>query len=284
MALYEELVFHDILEPIMPLFERGDLRLDPKDWKIKFVTGAMAEKPWLFTRFAQDRNCFLWDFYFKNYNFIPRGCRSCWKVTCKMQSIRQLVKMEKLQNEMNLPSKCGYEMESVRWFARKGGLYSAFWYVKLDGGMEEGLRLEKVVKKKVKEVFGEDLGVKLKKGCSEMELKFGDSKSYDEIAEKLQWEGKEKLLDMFFDGEELMTYISDSRLEVERSIIRTHTLKSLIRFAAANNDRTYLDFVEKDFVPELRGYRKEDLDGNASGKHGDAEAEGGSASGKIALV
>ena len=284
MALYEELKFHDILEPLMPLFARGELRLDAKDWKIRFNFNAMAAKPWLHARFGEDRNCYLWNFYFNTFGFIPRGCRKCWKVTCKMESIRQLVKMHDLQYEMDLPSKCGFEAEDSRWFARKGGLYSAFWYAPIEDGIEGGLALEKKVKKRVGEVFGKDLGLRLKKGCTEMELSYRDTKRWDELAEKLSWEGKEKLLDMFFDGEELMAYVSGSRLEFEKSIVRTHVLKNLIRLAAANNDRTYLDFVEGDFIPEFTKYGKEDLDGIDSGKHGDVKAKGGNASNKIALI
>ena len=174
MALYEELRQIDVLSPIIERFQSGEFWLDEGDWKIHYKTGMLRRSPWYMTRWAKDRNCVVGTFYFNVYGFIRRECRLCWKVNCKMETLRQLMKMVKLQERMDLPSKCGYEEEAGRWPSRKGGLYSGFWYGTIGEGLEGALKLKEVVEPELMEVFGRGVVAKVKRGCTEMERAFQD--------------------------------------------------------------------------------------------------------------
>ena len=118
MALYEELMAVDVLGPIMEQLAKKIIWLDEEEWKLRYDVNLLAGSPWLNARYAKDRDCMAWTFYFNTYGIIPKGCRRCWKIATKMETLRQLLEMMRLQERMDLPSKCGYEDEADRWPSR----------------------------------------------------------------------------------------------------------------------------------------------------------------------
>ena len=256
MGLYEELEIIDVIGPVENDLASGDnFTMDFERGKILVKTTPFAEKPWLFTAMCQKRDCALWTFYFNGFGVVHTECLKCWKVVVKMQSLRQLMAMRKLQREMGLPSKCGVEK---RGFARKGGLYAAFWYVDLDGGIKAGLELKDRVKEAVGKKIPGNVSVILKRGCTEIELNYGDSKSWDEVAKREQWERKSLLLDAVYELEHQWDK-SPERMRIEHSFFEPAMIRKWIRFAADVGDMTYLDFKEESFTKGTRTYTKEDL-------------------------
>ncbi len=264
MALYEELAKMDIVGPIIGLINEKTIWLDEEDWKLHYGTHTLSSSPWFYSLFDSQRDCTRDQFYFKHYGFIPKECRLCWKVSCKLTTVKNLIKLKDLQLEMNLSSKCGVEEESNRWASRKGGLYSGFWYAKIEDTMLEGMKgamkLRDVVREELVKVFGKSMTAKVKRGCTEMERKFGDSKGWDRIAKEALWDVKEEFLDSLFvhDG---MKFQVMERLAYEHSSFGGFKIMEWIRFAAMQGDMTYLEFVDAPFASELRVYDKEDAGG-----------------------
>lgn len=301
MGLFEELTGMNVLGPIAEKLDSGEFWLDEKDWKVHYKVLAAKKSPWIAAKFALDRDCMAGSFYFNVYGFMSRCCRQCWKVVGKVKTLKQLMQMEKLQEKLDLPSKCGYEEEGSRWPSRRGGLYSAFWYVPIkEAGIKGGLELRDWLQKEVDRVFGKgEIELKLKRACTEMERAFGDSKNFDKVAEQRRWDDQESILERLFvhEGKKFLT---KERLLWERSMFRTVKLLDWIRFAARNGDMTYLEFVDKPFDIGVRAYREEDLyegqdiisaKDNAEGKRadtgeeGDEGGSGGAGSkGKITLI
>ncbi len=264
MSIYEKLLATDLLPPIINMLQGGEMWLSKDDWKIHYKIRAMKASPWFMTNLCFQRDCSRGMLYFNFYGIICKECRLCWKVCCKMTTLRQLMKMKDLQLEMGLPSKCGFETVEDRWASRKGGLYSGFWYVPLmetkNLSLKEALKLKDLITEKLEEIFGKAVVPKVKRGCTEMERSFGDSKKWEELAKQNDWEGKEKILDRIFFHEG-KTYMTEEMQAWERTFIGTHKIHQWINFAARNNDQTYLDFKDAPFASDLRVYTKEDLYG-----------------------
>ena len=133
MALYEELCKIDILEPILPGFQRQMFKMRP-DGKIKWEPVVEPNDPWMNAKHCQQRNCAKWqEIYFRFYSIIPRGCRNCWKATYRPRTLSEMTKIFRLQLSMDSPSKSG--MERRGWTENKGG-YASFWYGPLNGGLK----------------------------------------------------------------------------------------------------------------------------------------------------
>lgn len=251
MGLFEELEGIDILGPISGRLASGEYEFIPEEGRVRIKTAALVNRPWLLTKLPLDRKeCDKWHHtYFKQYGFIPKACRGCWKVVGKMETLRQLMKMYDLQKKMGLFSKCGYE---TRKFARQGGRYCAFWYVPIGRTLEHALTVLEEVKRVVKEEFGNGVRPFLKKGCTEFELRFGDSGRWDKLAEKGDWDRKEELLETVF--------VSENRfMEEDRLLSEVHIKKNLIIWAFEDGDPTYRDFTDRELLPVVRKYGKEDL-------------------------
>ena len=96
MGLYEETFALDIVTPIMgklpiTFTQNGEPKVHVR-WE-----GA-PNSPWINNLRGTDRCCPLWNNnYFEYYKFIPRGCRSCWKVVMVVPNVRQLLRLEEWQ-------------------------------------------------------------------------------------------------------------------------------------------------------------------------------------------
>lgn len=261
MALYEDLRATDILNPVRRLIDNCDLWLDLETFKLTVKLDVLAKTPWVYLKESPDRSCVVWKFYFQYYKVIPKGCRECWKICCKAQSLRQLMKLLKFQErtleEFGLGCKCGFEHDE-RWYARKNGLYSGYWYAHRKDGLEGALKKKEIVERALIKEFGNSMHVRLKRGCTEFELSFGDSSRWDELVEKYNWDNTEKTLDTLYQFP-LKATTQPEVLYWKQKIVRRSSMKDWVDFAARNNDSTYLDFVDEPFSPDSRVYTKEDL-------------------------
>jgi len=118
-------------------------------------------QPWLHVKKCEDRLCQYWyDVLFEDYRLLPAGCTGCWKVVTKMQTLKQLMDLYKLQLKHPFHAcKCGLDQRS--W---TDCLYSAYWYCPLAGGLEEARNIWKQVNKLVHKHVDPKLEVYLKRG------------------------------------------------------------------------------------------------------------------------
>lgn len=260
MRLYEKLGAFDVLRPVKELLVKGTCRVDHESGKIVLRTEGFGKRNFLFSGVDKERKCMLWSFYFNHYGLIHKECLGCWKVVAKVKRLKELVKMLSVQKEMGLPSKCGVEL---RAFAKRGGLYSGYWYVPLGSGMKEGLELKERVVKELADAGVEVGEVLLKRGCTEFEMVVGDSKEWDKIAKEQEWEQKSVLLDSLFVSNELEW--PEARMKFENLCVKPLVLREWVEYAADAGDEDYRGFIDGDFWPSVRKYTKEDLKDEAGG-------------------
>jgi len=196
MAQYEELAKLDILTPIRRELDAGSVKLHP-DGSIK-PTGEVAlfpEAPWITANYPMsERNCALWSrIYYERYGILSRNCFHCFKVVVRPKNLDDLFAILDLQAEMSLPAKCGIE---TRPWATHKGLYAAFWYCPMEGGLEGAREHHKLVEKAVHNVVGYDTKVILKRACTEQENAWGPSDEWIYPEEQHRFED---LLDASWD-------------------------------------------------------------------------------------
>lgn len=139
------------------------------------------EHNWVHTVQKPDKDCKTLLLIFKAFDFIPTRCLSCWKVVVKPRTVVELFKLYNIQVELNEHCKCGIETDRPHVNA----LYGGYFYTDTkQEGMERCLQ----VRKAVDEGIGKDVPVILKRYCTEMELKFGDSKGYQQPRAAKKWE------------------------------------------------------------------------------------------------
>ena len=223
MAIYDDLIFLDILGKIAP-------GINPKPAEIS-PTGVITlhgyhplDDPWLHTGFDVQRDCGLWQVWSQLYSIVPKECRACWKIVWEGRRFDQLWRMMEVQKEMGekagMVCKCGRE---GRYYSGKVGFYRAFWYTPLDGGLKGARKLYKEVADwlaKEPLLAGENL--ELKRGCTEFERMYNPSDTWDDLAKKYAWD----VLQMLCDS----SYTTNSNHE-QAEIIKTHVKRMWIEWA-----------------------------------------------------
>lgn len=237
LSKYEELSASNILKPIMHRINAGAFEISP-DHKIHLDGSIMPERPWLTHMADPARKCGKWhEVYFRYYSIIPEGCRNCWKIIFKPETITEVFKIRDLQRAMKISAKVGVE---TRGFTGNRGGYAAFWYAPLDAGLKGARELHSVVNIKIQSLLGREgkRTVNLKRGCTEMEnhtlkmLNVGSNK-WDEIAEKMNMNEKEQLLNTVF--------IDPIIIDTVPGFCDINTEQLFLDFAFENGDLTYLE-------------------------------------------
>jgi hypothetical protein len=231
---YQMLKDFDVVTWLAPLWKKG-WKWRAGDHKLQVETGMIPHIPWIFNSPGQD--CFVWssvlfdivggDPQHDDIQFIPEYCRNCYKVVVRPKTIKQLFALEKLQSNLGFQSKCGIE---VRGYTP--ALYGGYFYCQ---GIEEGRERYKQVRDAVDSdhELGKDVEIYLKRSCTEMERKYGDSDKWDEITDKQR--AIEKLV---VDSIAYDPCIQDQPPHFLRYIHRRW-----IEWAFQNGDETYLEFT-----------------------------------------
>ena len=240
MFNYKEAKKKDLINFLTPLFKKGTVYIRPDDHKLGMRTGMMWNTPWVYAgdRIAdQTTNCILFQsIVLKYFNYIPARCQECWKVVARPQTVSQLFEVCDFQQTSDRPSKCGIELRDGT-----SALYGAYWYNK---SVEEGFECKAYVERAMAEISS-DIGVILKRGCTEFERKFGPS---------IDW----RVLD---DQPEMEQYLQDHLVIEDHSDFRqpemlTDNVKCRwLEFAFEHGDKTYLEFTDQaPMFPELVTY------------------------------
>lgn len=230
--LFEDLCSIDLITPIERAIATGHMPPPNTEGKIQLENAWDPERNWVDVCYDPNRRCDLWlDVIFRYYRIVPRGCRSCWKVTVRPKTLKQLMDVSEIQHKRNINAKSGIEKRD--YTGNKGG-YAAFWYAPLDGGLKGGRELYDLVKKDLKDT---GLEPSLKRGCTEMEMAYNPSSKWDEIAKNNGWDAREDILNDFF--------IKGKRVEEPILVYKTHSLISWMKYAKAHGDPTIVEFMEE---------------------------------------
>jgi len=183
MGLYEELkssnyaevMVNDIARLKYAVSEEGIISSRPESLTYKM------DSPWVWTGFDSVRLCSAWlGVYFSKYKFISRNCFNCWKVVLRLDKVTTLFKLLDLMLKMHeeeperFTGKCGTE---DRPYAKYKGRYAGFWYCSMEDGygLDEARELAREIEVRVQKDLATGLKISLKRGCTEMEERFGPS-------------------------------------------------------------------------------------------------------------
>lgn len=163
----------DLFARVRPLIDGGAWFLTPEGKIAKRLPGADHATPWVSVRHCPVRRCERHHtVLFRQFGVIPRFCFDCYKVVVRPRTVLELFKLHDLLATLpaEMPSKCGLDLREYT-----PGAYTGFVYCL---GLEEGRARHRLVREAVAEGVGSGVPVSLKRGCTEFELRHGDSSAW----------------------------------------------------------------------------------------------------------
>lgn len=159
----------------------GPLFIDPITKKITIKSILISDKPWVNIHHdlkPENKNCTLFkDILFDCYNIHPYYCKeTCWKIVVHPTNFHDMIILIEIFREIEKESKVGIEH-------REYVPYNYGGYVYCDE-MADGRLTRKKIQDQIGKQFKVAVEVVLKRGCTEMEKKFGPSKSWKPTPEK----------------------------------------------------------------------------------------------------
>ena len=229
----------DIIEKLKPFFKQGSLFIRD-DGKIDRNMRHDYDSPWIFARTAPNRDCFLYmNLFSPTWKMVHSRCQECWKVVVKPRTLEQLFNLLKLQQELNLPSKCGIELREYI-----SALYGGYFY---NNSLEEGQECYDLIKSRFKGDLLEENSTILKRGCTEMERDFGDSSKWSTTDYQLQLESVLQ-----------EAFVQDIKRSPTPDYLIRYIQRKWIRWAYSNGDITYKLYTEgKSLLEPYSMYHKE---------------------------
>jgi len=131
-------------------------------------TAVATDTPWHHVKHLVGKKCLL-DHHIK-FNlcgYVPPKCLECWKVVVGPRTLKELFQLLEVQRSMGRPSKCGIEL---RYYTPR--LYGGYFY---NNSLDEGRECYEAVRKAVDEHISPEVGVILKRACTEYEMIKGPS-------------------------------------------------------------------------------------------------------------
>ena len=245
LGIYSKLDKKDIIDRLMPTLTRGAYLIKPNGMIRPTATEAVGfNTPWLHQKHAENLKCNLWHFIMFNHWqwFVPSQCQECWKVVVGPRSLSELWKLKDLQWKLGMSSKCGIE---AREYTAK--LYGGYFYNK---GLYNGRECYKVVREAVNDAISPDVPVILKRACTEFEMAFPKSSTWQITEEQMEIE------DFLTDKVEEINNPAD-----QPEMVRTHIKRVWIHWAYAGADPTYKEFTDgKPLYPGYETYHDKTLE------------------------
>lgn len=241
--MYQDLQKKDIYTKLAPLLEAGAFRIN-ENGLLTNDFNIHAKPPWVYVSQHPDKDCGLWHkVMFDIYGLLPRKCVECWKVVVRPNTLSQLMKLLRAQRESGMYCKCGIENRlSV------SAPYGGYFY---NNSLEEGLDCLDNVRLLTSEHVGDDVDVFLKRGCTEFEHRFGDSKDWN----------SDVSLDQHILEREITTWFDRSnhtKGTVQPQWVQDNVVKGWIEHAYSIGDETYADFTDgMPLSPPYRTYERE---------------------------
>ena len=252
--------------------------LSSGSWKIDLKTDKIVPKdrskpaiaPWLYIRPHKEMKCGMWhQIMFKHFNIMAKGCLKCWKVVVKPRTVKELFELSKYQSDVyNKPCKCGIEIRKFVF-----GNYGGYFY---NTSLEEGLETyNRVLADMARYIFTdlsmeeiEEQGlVRLKRACTEYELKFGDSSKWEDGGEygNMDWDRWANVEAMVEHNVQITNPDdpTDSSETVKQAgIVKVAVVRGWLDFAYDRGDESVLDFNEPDryfYTPSITYHNKEEV-------------------------
>ena len=177
MGGYAEWFGTDLYRLLETAIVNGNLK-PRSDGKFEFTGGYAWDTPWEYTNTDPANDCLFGEIIFEavadrmapGSMGVPLSCQNCWKVVTRPKTLQQLFTIRDIQLELKHPSKVGIETRPSVY-----GLYGGYWY---NHSLREGLERYRQVRGMIDTNLGPDVPLLLKRGCTEMEAKYGDSQKW----------------------------------------------------------------------------------------------------------
>lgn len=249
-GLLKKMVKEDMSSLFQPLLARGfswDANMEKLVMPgIKEHRAMLFNTPWCHAKGTPRKHCGLdHQVTFNTWGVIPKRCLSCWKVTVTPNSFKQLMQLEVLQKNMDVPSKCGIEL---RDYTPK--FYGGYFYNhSIDEGRERYEQVRNAVNNEIE--GGKDISVILKRGCTEYEMVKGPSPFWHNTKEE------EEFLEL------VEAFVEVPRGNARQSeLVKTNVRLKWALWAHANGDFTYKELNNgESLFPDYVKYHEGDLDG-----------------------
>jgi hypothetical protein len=158
---------------------------------------------------------------------VPFGCKECYKVVVIPKTLRQLMALLQLQEEMECASKCGVDVDRPE----SQNLYVGYFYCI---GLDRARDVYQIVREQLNNepILGTDIPMSIKRGCTNFELRLGPSDKYefrDELPE----------LEAYLES----IYKRPSRANSDSKRQKQMTIMNWIQVAYRVGDDTYLELT-----------------------------------------
>jgi hypothetical protein len=233
----------DVLDTLGRLEKVGICRYNNMEQRYEFPVRYHSDSPWCFVNMDKSKQCNLyWAVLFKHFDMIPKRCFGCWKVVVRPRNVAELFKLLDLEmllaKQYDYKCKCGMETRDT-----VESHYGGYFY---NDTAEEGQLCYERVRRAVNHFISPGVEVVLKRGCTEFELKFGDSSMWEY---KEEWAEKEEVF--------WANVLADNEKEVQSDLCTLHIQRNWIRFAAGRGDKSYRIFMRdgQSMYPETVKYQ-----------------------------
>jgi len=206
-------------------------------------TAVATDTPWHHVKHLAGKKCML-DHHIK-FNlcgYVPPKCLECWKVVVGPRTLKELFQLLDIQRSLDRPSKCGIEL---RYYTPR--LYGGYFY---NNSLDEGRECYEAVRKAVDEHIGPEVGVILKRACTEYEMIKGPSAAW--VMTRRDHE-LDELLDEVID-----TYSPNIVGQPDVLLAQVHT--HWIEWAWKHQDSTVQEYIGvEDLYSKTMTYHEGDL-------------------------
>src|SRR3989304_994429 len=225
MNLYEQYREVELIQPVEHLIDGGKLFF--RNSKLYVNYQLQKSSPWVVVKIDPTRKChFFLEIINQCYGFVHSRCHNCYKVVVRPKTLSQLMNLLKIEERLNVYSKCGVE---VRPFV--SGLYGGYFYA---DSVEEGKERYRQIRKLVNENLSEKVAVILKRGCTEYEMQYGRSDKW------LSPNDSQKLKEVKIDE----MYVVENHDLPMPDYLKAKTILGWIEFAFEHGDETYKQFTD----------------------------------------
>jgi len=183
---------------------------------------------------SKDRRCNLhYRILFQRLGLLPYRCLSCWKNVIRPKTLKDTIEFAKRVETMDKPFKYGYDTREHTF-----GAYGIFIY---SNSYEEA---EENYFKLIELGIPEEI-MWIQRGCTEMNIDFGDSLEWNLSEEEIEYQ---KWIESLFDEDD----------EPEQTeLVKKDVFSRMVRWAYMIGDETYKEFVNDPLYNEVRKYKPE---------------------------
>lgn len=207
------------------------------------ATAVGLDTPWHHIKHLRTKKCGLdHNIKFNIFGYVPPRCLECWKVVVSPRTLKELFLLLDVEKSLERPAKCGIE---IRNYTPR--LYGGYFY---NNSLEEGRARYEEVRKAVSEHISPDVGVILKRACTEYEMILGPSPAWIMTAKQHRLDERiENIVD---------TYTPNTTGQTPECVAQVHT--HWIEWAWKHQDPTVSEYLgDEDLYPATVTYHDGDI-------------------------